>query len=197
MGCFPWWDHHSAVLHTQYIMEKGNKVPRIKRSSSAESSPGSVSGASCSNGAVICARGNDLCHSASNRDLTPPLTHTLFIAVALVIPLYGSRVCLCVQRGRPAGRETKCWYFTACCLLKFLQTRGAEVNTYASVALFSHGTTKYIQLIYSDAFFFNTTWRVLSVFTGKSGADMCNLSAPWFFLHSSPFLFKDTIFYGV
>lgn len=44
---------------------------------------------------MICVSGNDLCHSASNWDLTLLLTHMLFIAVS-VIPLYSRRVCVCM-----------------------------------------------------------------------------------------------------
>lgn len=49
-----------------------------------KNSPGSVRTTSCSTAAVICASGNDLCHSASNWDLTLQLTHMLFIAITVI-----------------------------------------------------------------------------------------------------------------
>lgn len=107
----------SPILHTGYstVLKKSLVKPR----NTAENSTGSVRAPSCSNAAMICVSGNDLCHSASNWDLTLLLTHMLFIAVS-VIPLYSRRVCVRVRvcvyvwQHRPAGKETECWYFTAC-----------------------------------------------------------------------------------
>ncbi len=77
-------------------------MPPIKRRNMAKNTLGSVRAASCSVPAVICVSGNDLCHSASNWDLTLLLTHILFIDVS-VIPLYSRRVC--ARRHRPAGKK--------------------------------------------------------------------------------------------
>lgn len=80
----------------------------------SENSPG-VRAASCSTLAVICASGNDLCHSASNWDLTLQLTHMLFIA-ASVIPLHSC--CVCARQHRPDGKKERVdtWW---CVELKF------------------------------------------------------------------------------
>ena len=72
------------------------KMPLIKRRNASENSPGSVRAASCSTAAMICVSGNDLCHSASNWDLTLQLTHMLFITVS-VIPLYSQCVCVSIN----------------------------------------------------------------------------------------------------
>lgn len=89
-------------LLTQNILILKKKPPLIKGRNTAKNTPGSVRAASCSAPAVICVSGNDLCHSASNWDLTLLLTHILFIAVA-VIPLYSR--CVCARRHRPAGKK--------------------------------------------------------------------------------------------
>lgn len=91
----------SPILHTRYctVLKKSLVKPR----NTAENSTGSVRAPSCSNAAMICVSGNDLCHSASNWDLTLLLTHMLFIAVS-VIPLYSRRVCVCVCVTTPS-----CW----------------------------------------------------------------------------------------
>lgn len=110
------------IVHTQYILvlwRKKEKKLLIKGRNTAENSPGSVRAASCSTRAVICVSGNDLCHSASNRDLTLQLTHTLFIAVS-VIPLYSRRV----RATTPSCWEQRdSWYLVACWVKVFTNPR--------------------------------------------------------------------------
>lgn len=96
----------------------------IKWSNMADNGSGSVRTASWSSGAVLCASGNDLCHSASNLDLSLSAADS-YAVYSHVIPL-DSR-CVCTQQHRPAGREDSV-DASRCTELKFFWALPKSVN---------------------------------------------------------------------
>lgn len=90
----------------------------------AANGPGSVRTASRSSGAALCASGNDLCHPASNLDLSLSAADS-YAVYSRVIRLDGRRVC--TQRHRPAGREDSV-DASRCTELKFFRALPRSVN---------------------------------------------------------------------
>lgn len=115
----------SQIISQNYLAKHGASLcVSIKWSNMADNGPGSVRTASWSSAAALCASGNDLCHSASNWDLSLPAADS-YAVYSHVIPLDSRRVC--TQQHHPAGREDSV-DASRCTKLKFFWALPRSVN---------------------------------------------------------------------